>query len=50
MASVALHAASDRLSISQIDLNSRFTEFAVADALVDELLRKKADSSSPGNG
>ena len=47
MASIALYAASDRLSISQIDLNSRFTEFAVADTLVDELLREKADAASP---
>lgn len=46
MASIALHAASDHLSISQIDLNSRFTEFAVADALVDELLRKNPSSSA----
>jgi DNA-binding MurR/RpiR family transcriptional regulator len=49
MADIALHAASDRLTISQIDLNSRFTEFSIADALVDELLRRRADgSSAPG--
>jgi DNA-binding MurR/RpiR family transcriptional regulator len=46
MASIALYAASDQLSISQIDLNSRFTEFAVADTLVDELLREKVNTAS----
>ena len=46
MAGIALHAASDTLSINQIDLNSRFTQFAVADALVDELLKEKPDQTS----
>ena len=32
--------------INQIDLDSRFTQFAVADALVDELLKEKPDQTS----
>lgn len=40
MATITLDAASDRMSISRIDLNSRFTEFLIADALVDELLKE----------
>ncbi len=38
LATVTLIAAADRFRISQIDLNSRFTEFLIADALVDRLL------------
>ena len=49
MAGIALHAASDTLSINQIDLNSRFTQFAVADALVDELLREKPGQKAGEN-
>jgi hypothetical protein len=49
MAGIALHAASDTLSINQIDLKSRFTQFAVADALVDELLREKPGQQPEDN-
>lgn len=49
MAGIALHAASDTLSINQIDLNSRFTQFAVADALVDELLRENPGQQPEDN-
>lgn len=45
MATIALDAASDRFSISQIDLNSRFTEFLIADALVDELLKENGQKA-----